>query len=1361
MKKKLLWLLLLATLLPGIMQADNFVNLTPRPKQMTVGTGSLTLPREFTVGAANLPAEMAAEVTKFVEAFNQATGYQASPATDGNALIKVSVAEGISEEGYTLSVTPDGAEISASTPVGLYFAFQTVKKILPANVMAGVKDETVTEYALPAVSINDEPRFGYRGFMLDVARHFFTVEEVKRMIDVMAYYKMNRFHWHLSDDQGWRVEIKKYPKLTTVASIAPNSRFTDMKNGQYWINRPYGPYFYTQEELKEVVAYAKEKHIEIIPEIDMPGHFVAALVAYPELSCSPESSRSVWIDGGISSDVLNVANPAAVQFCKDILSELIDIFPYEQIHIGGDECPTSAWESNAECQAMYKELGLTSYRKLQSHFIKEMGTFLKEKGRKMSVWNEAISASGADTKLIQDMDATIYCWTGADAACQLAANLKLNNIFTPWGPYYINRTQSSDPSEPAGAGDGTDDVRKTYNTVPVPTTATAAQLPYYTGVQGTFWTEHVSDRIYMEYLALPRLIAVAEAGWTPQSLKDFSDFQKRMTADTLLLGYNGYNYCRYHMLTDEGTSTDKVMPEVSTPDRKYWYRIVTTATDVRTGRCFELLREGSPLISQYAANSAAAGIVWTNAQAAEGEDAYDYQLWAFEEDASAPGRYALVCKAQPEGSINPTPTVVSTSGRWKYDASTKHYNFILGDNGYGTSGTNYYYSFRSDKVSGQWMNASMAGQGHAVNLYSIPADGNGGLWSVVPLTAPDGAEAARKTLDEAASLLAQAKTYAIEEEKRPGLFGESEAQALRAVVQDANPESMTEAELTAFSEQLATAYAAFRSSFGYLETGKAYRFGNSCEGFEGITIADNGTGSYLSQTTETWSDNAWEVTKSTINEDYTQTVQLKNLHTGRYFGTAATALSGKVAYPVSVSASAGDIVCAFSAETGDFTVSSNGKNLYPIPETSTSLPGIISSGSSINGQNAIRLVGGAWSIEQVYVMTYNCVDESGNSLGSFRTSVPAATAYTYAAPEIKNHAILSYEETGSSEAPVVASMDEHKTATVTYKRSAYAVTTVCRDQTGAYLSVEEVTCPVGSTYTVSLPELKYYTFESADQENGTVLTPESDLAVNATYSTTAYNGVKALADHVTKAESGKSYVIYDTSPVDTERIGYRKVSSALQVMKSDAIEGQDPNHTWLLESSGTGYKVKNAYHGLYVPQLTTNPTPVTLAASGAVFNFTLNSDGETWKIKGTNGVCWDGLGSGALVGWNDPGHPYKLYEYYADPYFTVTVRSVTTEELELATQTVLVKAGEPYVLVTGTHDGYVLKSIAGDNDKLGSVDDHLTVNVIYEKDAPDGIGRIEGTQKRPDAIYDLSGRRLNRIAGRGIYILNEKKVLVK
>lgn len=1352
MKNRLLGLFMLLMCLPFAAAAQQFVNLTPTPLSMTPGTGELVLPQQFKIATSGLSDEMAAEVTKFVEAFNAATGYTASvdnAATD--ALFNVTYSAARVEDGYKLNVTATGVSIEASAPIGLYFAFQSVKKMLPANVMAGKQDAAVTSYALPVVNIIDQPRFSYRGFMLDVSRHFFTVDEVKRMLDVMSYYKMNRFHWHLSDDQGWRVEIKKYPKLTSVGSIAPNCRFTDMKEGLYWINKPYGPYFYTQEQIKDVVAYAKERHIEIIPEIDMPGHFIAALVAYPEFSCTPNASRSVWdLNYGLASDVLNVANPAAVQFCKDILAELMEIFPYEYIHIGGDECPTTAWESNATCQAMYQELGLSSYRALQSHFIKEMGDFVKANGRKLAVWNEAISASGADTKLIQQSGATVFCWTQGDAAqaAAKAAGLKLNNVYTPWGPYYINRKQSTDPNEPPGAGDGTDNVQKTYNVEACGDNITAENAKYYTGVQGTFWTEFVSDSEYMEYLALPRLIAIAEAGWTPKNKKDFTSFCKRITADSVLLNYGGYLYNKDFMV--EGSEPQgMVMPKSSTSEASYYYRLVTNATGERAGKCIELLREGSSIITDKRGNGAAVNVLWTAAQVDESDAAYDYQLWAFEEDPANPGYYALVCKAKPAGSLNSTPTAEIASGRWTYDETVKHYDFLLGQHtsGYGQNGDNYYYSINSKNLTGKYLNASLGGQGYAVNVYGNPADGNGGLWTCVPaFVIVDNADVAAKVA-EVKAVLSKAQTYT-GSDKQLGRYGATEAAALQAVVADVNLDTMTEDELTAFAAQLDAAYAAFKQSLGVPEVGKTYQFVCSVDGFENISIVDDGTSANLRHSTDVWANTAWEVTSTKMGADGLDTLALKNVETGRYIGAPASVATGKVGYPVAMGTAETVQTLAWNIDEGDFTFASAGKNMFPVPANSGTEPSVISSGSTVGGANAVRLQGAAWTIIPVKVVTFNCEDEAGNSLGSFKRSVPEdETEMTPLCPEIKNYTAKTVIEEGN-------------TMIVIYQRLAYAVKTICRTENGAMVDVVEDASPVGDAYTVALPELPYFTLVSADQTDGATLTLDNDIIINAVYSTTGHFGVKKLGEAVNAVEAGKTYVIYDAH---ADRYGYRRVvptDNTVYSVKSVA-DGADPYTVWTLEASGSGFKVKNDLVGLYVPSMTTTATAPTLSATGETWTFSKNADG-TFKIKGANGVCWDGLANGALVGWNDPGHPYRVYEYFVQPYFDVIIQYVDEDDVAVAAQTkAMVKAGEAYILNAPTIDNYTLQQIDG-ADALTAVADNVTVKVVYKKNVVDGIGEVLSEGKAGETIIvDLSGRRVKGVSKGGIYIINGQKVLVK
>lgn len=1285
MKHKLLLLLLCLPMMVGTLFAQSFVNLTPRPKSLTAKTGTLVLPAQFSINTSGLDEAMKSEVDRFVKDFTTTTGLEVSVADDGtDGLVKIGLLPATStlgEGGYTLDIATDGVTIEAREALGLFYALQSFKKILPANVMAGVKDEKITEYALPLATITDEPRFAYRGFMLDVSRHFFTVEEVKRMIDVMSYYKLNRFHWHLSDDQGWRIEIKKYPKLTTIGATAPNRRFTDMYScTQYWINKPYGPYFYTQDQIREVVAYAKERHIEIVPEIDMPGHFTAAMAAYPEFSCTPDGSHTVCSDGGIYGDILNVANPQAVQFAKDILAELMDLFPYKLMHIGGDECPTGAWERNALCQQEVKDKGYSSYRELQSHFIKEMGDFVKERGYELAVWNEAITAGSADVETVKGTDAIVYCWTGAEAAAKKAQQLGMRNIYTPWGPYYINRRQGNSELDPPGAGDGTDNVQKTYNTT-VP-----SETDY--GVQGTFWCEHVSDREYMEWLALPRLIAVAEAGWTPAARKDFSDFQKRMSADTLLLNYGGYKYCKYFMLDEDSEEPTMVMPKVSTESEKHYYRLISGGTDSnRKDRCIELLAEGSELLETYAGNGALVGRLWTNVQAAEGAANYDYQQWYLEESTDAPGKYALVCKALPNGSLNPTPTGTGVGGRWIYDSETKHYNIQIGTAAYGKVGSNYYYTLTTDKIKNLYLNSSMPGQGLAVNVYSQPTDGGGGQWQFAPM---DAAEPEEKPI-----------------------------------------------------------------AFPALEKDKTYCFRNDVDGYEQTALVDDGGNSTaLHHATNPFAANAWRVTATTDNGDGTQSVKLVNVETGRAIAATGDYVSRK-GYPVTMATAAKDVRLSLNEQTSAMRLQMDSRSFFPLPD------GTVNAGSTIQGASydAPRLQGAEWQIEEVRVVTFNCVDDKGHALGVAKRSVPTTVGEVgkELCPVFKNHGIETLTETSANVYSVV------------YKRNAYAVTLQGVDPYGVIVSETEVAVPVDAAdYTVKVPEVKYYTFESSEVADGTTAKLESDTAFVFRYTTDALTGVSRLAENVTDKAAivaGQRYVIMDASPVeDGARKGYRRIEkNSKKINRFTNPEAIDPSGVWTIERpTASLFKMKNDYYGLYVPALQKS-TPAVAQTSGGQFTLTLNSDKESWCVKGINGMMWDGLASGDLVGWDGgTGHPIQFYRFYGRPYYTATIRCVDESGKELQSESVLLPAGSDYPLVFPTIKGMEVKSVTGNEAYGGTLETYLEVTVTYaaEQQGIDNATIDSGDSKR-SGIYDLSGRRLRRIARPGLYIVNGAKVLVK
>ena len=460
----------------------------------------------------------------------------------GDAHIVLYVDEYMLKEAYRLSVTPKRINIAASTPAGFFYAFQTLKQLMPRNVMAGVPDDSVEECRVPCVFIVDEPRFSWRGFMLDEGRHFYGKEEIKKIIDVMAAYKMNRFHWHLTEDQGWRIEIKKYPKLTEVGA------WRDSKVCAWGDVKPdgirYGGY-YTHEDIKEVVEYAKERFVEIIPEVDIPGHSQAAVASYPEfLACDPENKHDVWLWQGVSSDVINVANPLAVQFAKDVIDELTELFPFGYIHLGGDECPTHKWERNAGCQALLAEIGSTNYRDLQIHFYKQLLDHVAQKPadkqRKLVFWNEVLHGNTASL----GTDITIMAWIGADRAAKEAATRGMTTILSPQIPYYINRRQSKLETEPKSQGYGDETVERVYNYKPMNDVAEELQSKYL-GVQANFWTEWVVEPSVVQYLMLPRLAAVAEAGWTPAEQRNYDDFLNRLQGEAKYYQLKGVDYGKH------------------------------------------------------------------------------------------------------------------------------------------------------------------------------------------------------------------------------------------------------------------------------------------------------------------------------------------------------------------------------------------------------------------------------------------------------------------------------------------------------------------------------------------------------------------------------------------------------------------------------------------------------------------------------------------------------------------------------------------------------------------------------------------------------------------------------------------------
>lgn len=522
------------------------IALTPQPAHLTVKDGRFEFGNQLKAKVTPYQGDSIRMVFEsFKKELQEATGIKVSSTQkEAKARIILDLNPQLPAEAYKLNVSKKQVRIEASRPAGFYYALQTLKQLMPRNVMAGVATSDHSQWSLPSVEIEDAPRFEWRGFMLDEGRHFFGKDEIKRVIDMMAIYKMNRFHWHLTEDQGWRIEIKKYPKLTETGAWR-NSKvlaYGDVKPD----GERYGG-FYTQKDIKEIVAYAKKKFIEIIPEIDIPGHSQAAVAAYPEfLACDPENKHEVWLQQGISTDVINVANPKAMQFAKDVIDELTELFPFNYIHLGGDECPTNKWQKNDECKKLLSEIGSSNFRDLQIYFYKQLKDYIATKPadqqRQLIFWNEVLHGNTS----ILGNDITIMAWIGANAAAKQAAKQGMNTILSPQIPYYINRKQSKLPTEPMSQGHGTETVEAVYNYQPLKDVDAALQ-PYYKGVQANFWTEWVTEPSVLEYLMLPRLAAVAEAGWTPQEKRNYEDFKERIRKDAELYDLKGWNYGQHIM----------------------------------------------------------------------------------------------------------------------------------------------------------------------------------------------------------------------------------------------------------------------------------------------------------------------------------------------------------------------------------------------------------------------------------------------------------------------------------------------------------------------------------------------------------------------------------------------------------------------------------------------------------------------------------------------------------------------------------------------------------------------------------------------------------------------------------------------
>ncbi|MBV6457905.1 MAG: Beta-hexosaminidase [Fimbriimonadaceae bacterium] len=505
--------------------------LVPKPRSMAVGNGVFSLTSETAI-VANGPA---GRVARYLQsALRPATGYDLpirGRATGNRIEIRVrDDAEVRGDEGYRLVSDSGGIRIDAKTDHGAFNGVQTLRQLLPSAIFSP-RWQTNVRWTVPVVTIDDSPRFTWRGGHLDVGRHFMPVETVKRFIDLLAMHKMNVFHWHLTEDQGWRIEIKKYPKLTQIGS---KRRDTMLKyDPKTYSGKPHEG-FYTQAQVRDIVKYASDRFVTIVPEIEMPGHAAAAIAAYPELGNTGKPIE-VKVDWGVHEDVFN-AEDSTISFLKDVLTEVMALFPGKFIHIGGDECPKQQWKASPKAQEKIKALGLKDEHELQSWFIRQMDQFLAAKGRRLIGWSEILEGGLAP-------GAALMVWLGDEGALQ-AASSGHDVVMAQTSHTYFDYYQSQDRAREPHAIGGFVPLEKVYSYEPILPAMTAEQARHVMGAQFQIWTEYIPDGSRVEYMAYPRGCALAEVVWSPKDQRNVEDFLARLPFHLDRLAAMGVNFRR-------------------------------------------------------------------------------------------------------------------------------------------------------------------------------------------------------------------------------------------------------------------------------------------------------------------------------------------------------------------------------------------------------------------------------------------------------------------------------------------------------------------------------------------------------------------------------------------------------------------------------------------------------------------------------------------------------------------------------------------------------------------------------------------------------------------------------------------------
>ncbi|RYX86650.1 beta-N-acetylglucosaminidase [bacterium] len=517
----------------GTINPMNTPQLVPRPAKMTLGKGVFTLSNRVFIEAKD--ADAVREAQFFAASLAPATGFtpRIEDHVDGRGADSISFKldpnSGLGDEGYRLNVSRGRITVVAQKPAGLFYAGQTMRQLLPSAIYAPTVQKGVV-WQMPAVTIEDKPRFAWRGLMMDSGRYFFPVADVKRFIDLMAQQKMNTFHWHLTEDQGWRLEIKKYPLLTEVGSVRSESPRAGARN--QGDGTPYRG-FYTQAEAREVVAYAAQRHITVVPEIEIPGHAAAAITAYPQLGNTdiPNYAPKVLTRWGVHPYTF-APKEETFAFLEDVLSEVMAIFPSKVIHIGGDEAPTSQWNQSAFARDFMTKNGIKELHGVQSYFTTRVGKFLNAHGRDFIGWDEILEGGLAP-------NAIVMSWRGESGAIA-AANQNHPVVMASNSAYYLDYGQGRGGTEPETIG-GYVPLRRTYSFEPSASLA-PDKAHFLLGVQGQLWAEYIKDMPKLEYMAYPRACAVAETGWSPMQVKDYGDFRARLETHVERLKAQGVNF---------------------------------------------------------------------------------------------------------------------------------------------------------------------------------------------------------------------------------------------------------------------------------------------------------------------------------------------------------------------------------------------------------------------------------------------------------------------------------------------------------------------------------------------------------------------------------------------------------------------------------------------------------------------------------------------------------------------------------------------------------------------------------------------------------------------------------------------------